>query len=199
MIINKHLKQKIMKAEILTLFTIMTFATIITFGQKKDTVTTRIAQQYDYSWQLTISFDLPGLNPEAIQVSMLDFNPTDKFEKDFDKAYLNEKLAKSKDEKEKTMYTNAEIEMTWDRFFNTVKGNDVNLLTKEGIILSQVVTGDCAPKKMTKWLTSKVFIIDGKPYCYAVPFDFDNGAVLKVTLNESNLISLTDLYKNINK
>jgi len=42
-------------------------------------------------------------------------------------------------------------------------------------------------------------MLDNKPYAYAVPLELENGSKLEITLNNANLISLTDLYEKLKK
>lgn len=187
-----------MKTKIISILLVITTASI-GFGQKQDTLKAKQNKDFSYSWELNITIELPELNPEAIQIAILDFNPLAHFEKNFDLQQFNKRVDAIADKKEKEITMKSIISWNWDNLFRAITGNDMALLTKQGIVLSRVVTGDCAPNKMSVWLASKVFMIDGMPYCYALSYNLENGAALTVTLNKSNLISLTDLVSKLNK
>jgi len=182
------------KLVILIALTTMSFWT---FAQIKDDSKIQNSSQYENYWEIQIKFNLPELNPEAIQICWLEFDPIEEFNKTLNLDYLTESLKKAKDENEKTLKINVLNKVTWDNLFNVVKGSEMYLLTNKGMILSSA--SDCKQPKNKKWLVTKVFNLDGKPYCYAIPFDLDNGSKLEVTLNKANLISLTDLYNKIKK
>lgn len=143
------------------------------------------------TWQAKISFSLPELNPEAIQYAFVDFDPTETFVKKFNLTFLEESLIGAKDESEKTNITNASIESGWDFLFYTIKGSDVFLLTNKGTLIMADVTA--ATKK---WLISKTFYIGGKPYCFIVPLNTVDGAILECRLDKNNMVSLTEIFQN---
>jgi hypothetical protein len=136
-----------------------------------------------YHWNLSLSFSLPDLNPEAIQCSMVDFDPIEKFTNDF-----NLKSRESDD---------LRVAFIWDLLFKEVKGNEVFLMTTQGsFAIGEMADIPIGEKPVTKkWLISKTFILDGKPYCFAVPLDAENGANLSCKLDKSNMILLLDIYK----
>jgi len=180
----------------LIILVLLTSLSAITCTQKPDTTQTNPV--YKHEWQIKVNFNLPALEPEAIQVALVDFDPIAKFIKDFDITYLSEKLNKAKDEKEKASQINSSITVTWDlHIFDDVKGSDLYLLTKKEFFLTNV--SNSAQQKKTKWLVSKYFNLDDKPYCYAIPLELENGSKLEVTVDSTNLISLKDLYSKMKK
>ena len=60
-------------------------------------------------------------------------------------------------------------------------------------------SNDPVMDKKKKWLVSKVFYLNNKPFCYAIPLDIVNSSRFEITLNKDNLILLTDLYNKIYK
>ena len=183
-----------MKTKLIILFALTTLSTM-TFAQTKEIATIQKAQNYTYQWDVKIHFNLPELNPEAIQIGLLDFNPAEKFKQKFNLAYLTEQLKKTSDEKEKTLKTNVAIKVSWDRLFAGVRGSELYLLTKDVFVLSTVA--DNTKPKTKMWLVSKMFYLDSKPYCYIIPLELENGTKLEYTLNSTNLTSLTDMYHKI--
>jgi hypothetical protein len=175
--------------KIILLFALIAFTSICLKGQNTQSTTI-------YQWQVDISLKMPELTPEVIQYSIVDFNPLEKFIKEFNSDYLVTVLNAAKDEKEKKAQINISIEVGWDFLFYTVKGSDVFLLNNKGAIFSQSSVDSNTYKNAKKWLISKSFIIDGKPSCFAIPLNVDNGAKLKCVLNKSNMISLTEIYQN---
>ena len=181
----------------LIILTVLTAFSVITFAQTKTGTLTQGTSGQDFYWQIKVNFELTTLDPEAIQIGWIDADPTESFSQKFNMAYLTDKIKNAKDDKEKEMHINVEIDVTWNNLFSVVKGSDIYLLTKSGMTLAQ--SGTCAHLKTKKWLVSKVFYLDNKPYAYAIPFDIENGSKLEVTLDKSNLISLIDLYNKIKK
>jgi hypothetical protein len=151
-------------------------------------------QKYASQWQVKINFSLPELDPEAIQIAWLNFDPSVNFNLKFDTAYLGKQLRLAKDEKEIRMRINSYCEVMWNLLFKEVKGSEVYLLSKQGSMISMV--SDNIEPKTKKWLVSKVFYLENKPYAYAIPLELENGSKLVVSLNKSNLVSLDDLRKN---
>jgi hypothetical protein len=165
------------------LFCFIAFASIM---KSQDTLTNS-----KYHWKVNLTFSLPDINPEAIQWSVVDFDPTEKFIKDFNLKYLESVLKEAKNENEKNMQIRISIEVGWDFLFKTVEGNNVYLLTNKGCKYMADIT-----PITKKWLISKTFTIDGKPYSFAVPLNAKNGANLECKLDKSNMISLLDIYKS---
>ena len=178
----------------LALFLALTTLSIVTFAQTKEETATI---QYENQWEIQIKLDMPELKPEAIQIAWLEFDPSEKFIKNFNFEILAENLKNAKDENEKTSYINSRQKSTWDKMFNVVKGDEIYLLTNNDLFLSSV--SNCAQPKIKRWMVSKTFTIDDKYYCFAIPIDLENGTKLVVTMNKTNLISLTDLYNKLQK
>ena len=183
-----------MKTKLIILF-VLTTLSMMAISQIKETVPVQKPQNYTYQWNVKIHFNLPELNPEAIQIGLLDFDPAETFMQKFNMNYLTEQLKKANDEKEKTLKTNVAIKVSWDRLFAGVKGSELYLLTKDVFVLSTVA--DNTKPKAKKWLVSKMFYLDNKPYCYIIPLELENGTKLEYTLNSTNLTSLTDMYHKI--
>ena len=181
----------------LIILSVMVFMSSLIFAQTKNELTTKISTNYKTYWELNIKFDLAALDPEAIQIALLDFDPTEKFNLKFNMNYLENQLKIAKDENEKEMKINVECMVIWDLLFNGVKGSEMYLLTGQGTVLSRAA--DYSQPRMKIWLVSKEFMFKNKPYAYAVPLELENGSKLEVTLNQENLISLTDLYDKIKK
>jgi hypothetical protein len=146
-----------------------------------------------YNWSVNLTFSLPDLNPEAIQWAVVDFDPIEKFIKDFNHGYLEKVLQNAKSENERNQQILVSIEVGWNFLFRGVEGNNVFLLTNKGSGFSQVSDTKLAAKK---WLVAKTFLIDGKPYCYAVPLNSENGANLQCRLDKTNMISLLDIFND---
>ena len=177
----------------LIMIVLMTMLSFLTFSQTKEQSIKQDTTMYENYWEVQLALNLPELSPEAIQICWIEFDPIEKFNKTFNFEYLNEKLKIAKDEKEKTMWTNLHTEITWNNLFDFVKGSDLYLLTKRGLILS--FSSNCNKPKTKKWLISKVIYLDNAPYCYVIAFDPGS----KLELNRTNLISLTELYNKIKK
>ena len=177
----------------LIILSVMTFMSSVIFAQTKNDSTNRSSTNYKTHWSVKINFNLPALDPEAIQIAWLDFDPTVKF----NAAHLGKQLRTAKDEKEKEMRIRIECEVIWNSLFEGVKGSEMYLLSRHANMLS--LASDYSQPKIKKWLVSKEFMLDNKPYAYAVPLELENGSKLEITLNNANLISLTDLYEKLKK
>jgi hypothetical protein len=175
--------------KLVLLFSLVAFSSMCLKGQNNQSSTI-------YQWEVEISFSLPKLTPEGIQYSVVDYNPIDTFIKDFNSEYLDNELKTAKDEKEKKCQINISIQVGWDHLFSTVKGSDVFLLTNKGATFSQLSDDSNTYHKVKKWLISKTFLIECKPYCFVIPLNTENGAKLKCELNKNNMISLTEIYQN---
>jgi len=185
-----------MKTKMIILLALTTLS-MMAVAQTKDTVQNQKAQNYMYKWEVKIRLDLPALDPEAIQIGVLEFDPAEKFMQKFNMTYLTEQLKKATDDKTKTMQINSAIQVTWNRLFGDVKASELYLLTKDLFVLSRVT--DYTKPKSKMWLVSKMFYLDNKPYCYIIPMELENRSKLQFTLNSTNLTSLTDIYNTIKK
>jgi len=181
----------------LIILSVMTFMSSVIFAQTKNDSTNRISTNYKTHWSVKINFNLPALDPEAIQIAWLDFDPTVKFNSKLNATHLGTKLRAAKDEKEKEMRIRIECEVIWNSLFEGVKGSEMYLLSRHANMLS--LASDYSQQKIKKWLVSKEFMLDNKPYAYAVPLELENGSKLEITLNNANLISLADLYEKLKK
>jgi hypothetical protein len=155
------------------------------------------AQQDMFKWEARITFDLPILNPEAIQIAWLDFNPKEKFIKNFNEMRLNKNLQALKLNSEISLKNYALDEVTWNDLFKEIKGNKMYLLTKSGIVYSE--GNDTLKQKTKKWLVSKVFFINEKPYCYSIAIEIVNNSKIEIKLNRENMILLTEIYTKTSK
>lgn len=174
----------------------LTLLSSLTIGQTIKDTTDQNKSSQDGTWEVDIKFDLPSLDPEAIQIGWFTYDPTYKFNFTFDNDYLNKQLKNAKDEKEKEISINAQIDYTWNNLFDIVKGSELYLLTKTGAMVKET---NCEQSKAYKWLVSKVFYIEDKPYAYIIPIKILNNSKQVVILNKDNLTSLMDLYKRIRK
>jgi hypothetical protein len=181
------------KTIILLAVTFLTFisCTQTKIDKKNDDKKNDDQKNYD-NWEVKINLNLPKLNPQAIQIGTLDFEPTERFIQKFNSDYFKEQMKKAKDENEKNAQITANIDVTWNFLFHGVTADNLFLLTNSQFYLAQ--STNCTNPKTRVWLVSKMFYLSDKPYAYSVPLDVDSGAKLEVTLDSTNLTSLTDLY-----
>ena len=185
-----------MKTKMIILLALTTLS-MMAVAQTKDTAQIQQAQNYKYKWEIKIQLDLPALDPEEIQISMLKFDPAEKFKRNFNMSYLAGLLKTAKNDTEKTAQINSGIKVVWNNLFADVSRSKLYLLTKNVFVLSTLA--DYTKPKTKIWLVSKMFYLDNKPYCYIIPIELENGSKLEFTLNSKNLTSLTDLYNTIKK
>jgi hypothetical protein len=146
-------------------------------------------------WKIKIIADMPATDKHAIQYAILDFNPKEKFIKEFYSGYLRETLKAAKTEERKNLQITSAITVNWDLLFKTVTANKLYLLNEKDTNYYWATEGKLNSHSKYVWLASKSFTIGGKPYCYVVPFVVSNGSNLSCKLDKSNLISLTEVYK----
>ncbi len=146
-------------------------------------------------WELKIIADMPTTDRHAIQYAIVDFNPKEKFVKEFYSAYLQDALKAAKTDKEKNLQITTTIMVNWDLLFKKVTADKLGLLNNKDTNYIRTTGGIFYGHSENLWLASKSFTIDGKPYCYIVPFVVSKGSSQSCKLDQSNLISLTEVYK----
>jgi hypothetical protein len=169
-------------------------AGLCAMGQNADSATGS-KKLFDYRWEVKLNLHLPALKPQAIQFTIVEFDPVKQFVKDVDLDYYKEtqQAAKSKEEKEQERINF--LYAFWDLLFNKVDGYNVFLLTNKGMTYVQTITNmDSLPAEPSKWLFSKVLFIKNKPYVYVIQLQPYQGAKLNCKLDKTNLISLDELF-----
>lgn len=148
-------------------------------------------------WQMTIIADIPTTDRHAIQFAILEFNPTEAFVSEFSDEYLKEALKTAKTDEEKYVQITMATMVNWDILFKKVTADKLSLLNEKDTCYYSEAGSEGIMMSHSKnvWLTSKAFTIDGKPYCYAVPFVISDGSHQTCKLDSTNLISLIEVYK----
>lgn len=146
-------------------------------------------------WKIKIIADMPSTDRHSIQFAILDFNPKEKFVKEFSIEYLKDNLKVTKTDEEKNLKIISAIMVNWDILFKKVTADKLYLLNEKDTNYYWATEGKLNSHSKYVWLASKSFTIGGKPYCYVVPFVVSNGSNLSCKLDKSNLISLTEVYK----
>ncbi|MBI5541148.1 MAG: hypothetical protein HY951_13865 [Bacteroidia bacterium] len=180
-----------MKKTLLILFSLTLFA--ISLIAKENELKFSSKNDLNYgTWEVHIFLDSTLIEPEAIQICMVNFDPYLKFKNTFFTTYYIDRLKQAKNEKDKTVIVFSHIEVTWENFFESVRGSDMLLLMrKKGQILSYY--SDSQIPKTKKWIISSIFYIKDKPYSFAIPIEVGDGTKLEIELNSSNMTLLTDL------
>ena len=146
-------------------------------------------------WKIKIITDMPATDKHAILYTILDFNPKEKFINEFYSGYLRDALKAAKTEEEKNLQITSAIMVNWDLLFKKVTADKLGLLNNKDTNYYGVKEWKFNSHSQNIWLATKSFTIDGKPYCYVVPFVVSNRSILSCKLDTSNLISLTEVYK----
>jgi hypothetical protein len=148
-------------------------------------------------WELTIIADIPTTDRHAIQLAILEFNPTETFVSEFSDEYLKIALKTAKTDEEKDVQIKYATMLNWDMLFRKITADGLFLLNEKDTCYHSAAGSEGVVMSHSKnlWLTSKAFTIDGKPFCYAVPFVVSNGSSQTCTLNSTNLTSLMEVYQ----
>jgi hypothetical protein len=146
-------------------------------------------------WKMTIIADIPTTDKHSIQWAILDFNPTEKFVKEFSGEYLSGALKAVKTDEEKDVQITSSIIMTWDTLFREVTADKLYQMNDKDTNYYGAAEGSGTPHPSNIWLTTKAFTISGKPFCYAVPFVISDGSNQTCRLDSTNLISLAEVYQ----
>ena len=146
-------------------------------------------------WKMTIIADIPKTDKHNIQWAILDFNQTEKFIGNFPKEDLRGALKSAKTDEEKDVRITSSIIMTWDTLFRDVTADKLYQMNDKDTNYYGAAEGAATPHPRNIWLTTKAFTINGKPYCYAVPFVVSGGSNQTCKMDSTNLISLTEIYQ----
>jgi len=148
-------------------------------------------------WEMKIIADIPTTDRHAIQFAILEFNPTETFVSEFSDEYLKEALKTAKTDEEKDVQIKYATMVNWDMLFRKITADRLSLLNEKDTCYHSEVgsEGVVMSHSENRWLTSKAFTIDGKPFCYAVPIVVSDGSNQTCKLDSTNLISLTEVYQ----
>jgi hypothetical protein len=147
-----------------------------------------------YEYRIKIITHIPATDRHSIQLAFLDFNPKEQFNKKFSTENLKETPKSAKTDEEKNVERTIFLMVNWDVMFKKVTGDNLFFMNDKDTTGYGATRGMFAGHPKNIWLTSKSFTINGKPYCYVIPFTVSNGSDLSCKLDSSNLISLNNLY-----
>lgn len=84
----------------------------------------RIQAWKDSTWQIHPTLRMPTLDPEAVQVAVLDSNPIEDYRKSLkqNRERFRREIGEEKDSTQRELLKRAQITGTWDRLFNGVTG-----------------------------------------------------------------------------
>lgn len=180
-----------MKKTPVIILTFILFALSL-IAKEKELVFNHSCIQNNDIWEIHVYLDSSLSEPEAIQVTLVGFDPSLKFKNSFFTTYYLERLKQAKNENDKTIIVYSHIEVTWEKLFEKVMGSDMLLITRKiGKYLTYSSDSPISIEK--KWIISSIFYIDEKPYCYIIPIELKNGTKLDILLGSSNRTLLTDL------
>jgi hypothetical protein len=139
-------------------------------------------------FEVQLNVKLPASVDHAVQFSVVDFNPAEKFITEADTAGINSQS----DYGQKVNF----IMTKWDALFKDVPPTDYWLMTNADSATYSKTGGIFIPLPADWWVASKAFLIDGKPFCYIVPLKIIKGSKISCIPGESDLVSLTELSEN---
>jgi len=146
-------------------------------------------------FEVQLIANLPPSVDHAVQFSVINFNPTEKFIKDFDAANLKPISGSTANDQNKNEQITKLIMTNWDTLFKDIPATDYWLMTNADSTTYSKTGGIFIPLSNKWWVASKAFLIDGKPCCYVVPLQIIKGSRISCKPAQSNLVSLTDIYQ----
>ena len=144
-------------------------------------------------FDLQIVTNLTPAMEQGLTFAVVDFNPSERFVKDFDSLKLQ---PGSGDATAKDAHLVNIITSNWDALFSKLPANDYFLMNSVDSLSYTKTGGLFVPLSETWWVISKAFLMEGQPYCYLVQLDVKKGSLVKCRPDKSNLVLLTGLYEN---
>lgn len=172
----------------------MNLAVICTFGylwasERSGEKSTQLSGQETYRegfWIVRVRFDMPELDPHAVQFAFFDFNPIADLKeriKGSSKIY-NDFMERYQTEVEKKSLYQAAIRRNWDEAFASISGDQVHMLTQGFAQSSNGPSGKL-------WLVTKVTYVKDKPICWCISFQPEFGKAKTIVLNKKNTFDIS--------
>ena len=148
------------------------------------------------TWQISMTLDMPKLEPQAVQFAILDKDPIPALVAQVDRmrARHREQLKKATNEARRKQLSAIQMAVAWDFGFKEVDGHNLGLLTgRSGASNTCSITSSNRPDGK-KWVVTKTVYVKGKPICWCIPVETKTGERVDVTLDESNTLDLRSVY-----
>ncbi len=148
------------------------------------------------AWAISFALDMPSLEPQAVQYTVLDKDPAPGFTAQIKKMekFNRQQLQKADTKQWKDLVRSAQMEVDWNAGFRDVTGENLWLLTKPG----NITLSSNAPAGK-KWVVTKAVRIKGQPVCWSIPVEVKKGKHISVTLNKGNTFDLQTPYDDVMK
>lgn len=138
---------------------------------------------------------LPPSVDHVVAFAVVDFNPTEKFVKEYNSANQKAAPEASTNESGKNALIINSLMTNWDELFKDIPATDYFLMNSADSVNYSKTGGIFVPLADNWWVMSKSFLIDGNPYCYVVKLEIKKGSKISCRPNKSNLVSLTEIYQ----
>lgn len=150
-------------------------------------------QDMQQNWGIAITLDTPNLIPPAVQWAIFDSDPLPGFENRIRsmRDYMEKRLQSIDDPAMEKKERDVLKKVSWDKGFQRITGDLVNLLTTAPNTSYGMSSNAPAGKK---WIVSKIVQINGEPICWCLPIEVKPGPYMKVTLSEENAFDLAGAF-----
>lgn len=158
-------------------------------GQSKE----QVAWPRD-AWRLRLRLSVPALDLPVVQYGVFSEDPRARFSSDLKRVeqVYQQKLAEIGNPEKRQVLRRIQLAGVWSHLFRALRGDEVHLLVppcSDTALMSNAAAG-------AKWLVTKPVQINGRPFCWSVPFEPVPGEEVEVTLAENNLLALDALDKD---
>jgi hypothetical protein len=162
---------------------------------------TDIEQWKSTTWQIRPSLDVPDLDPEAVQIAVLDADPIERYRQAiaWDREKYRTALGAETDAAKRDMVKTVQMAGTWDLLFREVTGDQLHLLVpshvrgNDGRVRMQIISSSGPGGR--KWVATKVVYRGGKPVCWCVAVETVMGKESSVELKGGNTLDLQGMYE----
>jgi hypothetical protein len=178
---------------------------LIASGEKgKETaqpnITTKLPanfEQWDKStWRISFELDMPDLEPQAVQYTVLSKDPAPKYAAQVKKmrGFHRQQLDAAEGELAKAQIRDVQMMVDWDSGFKDVTGDNLWLLTRgPGKQSASNILSSNSPAGK-KWVVTKTVFVKQKPVCWCVPVELKMGKQVVVKLDKNNTFDLQPAY-----
>jgi len=144
------------------------------------------------TWRLRVRLTV-SLDPPVVQYGVFTEDPRGQFSSDLRRVerVFQQKLTEMGDREKRQALRRNQLAAVWSHLFRSLKGDEVYLLVRppsDTAFMSNVPAG-------AKWLVTKPVQIEGRPFCWSVPFEAVPGEEVEISLAENNVLDLEALDK----
>jgi hypothetical protein len=157
-----------------------------------DKLVEQITKQKAETWQIELHLGMPSLEPEAVQYAIFDKDPVPGYiaQVKLLRQVYKQQIEQADTKPWKDMARAAQMRTGWDNGFKYITGENLNLLTKKGTVLSSNGRAE------QKWVVTRTVDIQGRPVCWCIPVEVKIGEKIDITCDKSNTFDLQTPYDN---